>query len=42
MMSKPGLRTYPGTSLGVTRFTGPGGIRYRGSMTPTEALLWNV
>ena len=42
MMSKPGSRTYPGTSLGVTRFYCPGGIRHRGSMNPTEALLWNV
>jgi len=42
MMSKPGSRIYPGRSLGDTPFYCPGGIRHRGSMNPTEALLWNV
>jgi hypothetical protein len=41
MMSKPGQRSGSGISLGDTRYC-PGGIRHRGSMNPTEALLWNV
>jgi hypothetical protein len=39
--SKPGSLLRPGISLGAPGYC-PGGVRHTGSMSPTEALLWNV
>jgi hypothetical protein len=41
-MSKPGQRSGPGRRAWGLPVYCPGGIRHRGSMNPTEALLWNV
>ena len=39
--SEPGLPVCPGKSLGETRYC-PGGVRHTGSMSPVQALVWNV